>query len=131
MTHDPEIDQEHQEHLTLLEAIYQAVQLGQDCCVIHAKLHRLFEMVLANCETEERLMEIYSYPGHQEHTDRHEELLNNLLNLCVQTETQEGQLTLDKVHELASCFSRHVREHDLQLIQFVRRRQQRETLLFQ
>ena len=126
----PEIDEEHVTLLKTLQTIYQDIEHAEDINKIQAKLHFLFETALAHCETEERLMESYSYPESKVHADQHEELLNNVLNLRLKAEDQEEQLTLDMIHGIASWLSRHSWEYDLKLVQYIQHRRRQDSLLF-
>jgi hemerythrin len=128
--HFPEIDDEHAELLSILKAIYQDIQSGEDGQPLQAKLHHLFHVALNHCESEERLMESYHYPDSQDHADAHEELLNTVLNLRLKAEEQQEKLTLDMIHDILAWLNRHSWDYDLRLVQFIQQRQQRETLLF-
>jgi hemerythrin-like metal-binding protein len=126
----PEIDEEHADLLRILKAIYQDIQIGEDRHRLQSKLHLLFDSALSHCESEERLMESYGYPDYQEHADRHEELLNTVLNLHLKAEEQDGKLTLDMLHGIVVWLNHHFWDYDLKLAQFIQQRQHRETLLF-
>ncbi len=130
MTNCPEIDDGHTVLLNILEAIYQDIQQEGTRSRIQAKLHYLFDTVLSHCETEERLMERYSYPDSKAHTDHHEELLNNVLNLRLKAEEQDQKLTLDMIHGIATWLGQHAWDYDLELVKFIQYRQQQESLLF-
>jgi hemerythrin len=130
ITNFPEIDEEHAGLIKVLQSVYQDIQLGNNRIAIQSKLNYLFEAALSHCEHEERLMEAYGYPDLSLHADKHEELLNNVLNLRLKAEDCDVSLTLDMIHSIATWLGRHSWDDDQKFVQFLRQRQQRETLLF-
>ncbi len=130
MTNFPEIDEEHAALIKVLQSIYQDIQCKEERTRIQSKLNYLFEAALVHCEHEERLMEAYSYPDLKDHVDRHEELLNDVLNLRLKAEDRDVMLTLDMIHSIAAWLGRHSWDEDLKLVQFIQQRQQKDSLLF-
>jgi hemerythrin len=127
-TNFPEVDQEHQELLVILEALYRAILLNQSTSSVQTELDHLFRCALIHCETEEALMTTYNYPDHSVHGEQHEELLSKIFNLRLKTEQSQETLTLDVVYELATWLGRHIWDYDLKLVQFIQQRQQDEAL---
>lgn len=118
-TSHPQIDDEHQEILTILKQLYQDVILGESNDAMRSTLDTLFTVVLDHSEAEEALMQQYSYPEIRDHIDDHEVILSKVFNLRLRVEHHGLTLTKDIIHDLANCINKHTWNYDLAMVQYI------------
>jgi hemerythrin len=130
-THHRQIDADHRDLFNILAQLHRAIQLEPDGAEVGAILDHLFNAVIAHCEAEEALMEIYAYPDARAHTDQHEALLAKILRHRLRGHSPEATLSIDLAHDLAQGLSHHIWAYDLNLVQFVQNQQQTNRCLDQ
>ncbi len=77
----PEIEQQHQELLNLVNELNDAVKNKEPREEIYRRIDKVIAYTYFHFSTEERLMALSGYPGTETHKEMHEQLIQDALRL--------------------------------------------------
>jgi len=106
-----EVDHEHQELITLINALHAASQSGGKAAIADF-LGELHSSIAAHFALEEKLMRGQRYPGFTEHKKDHEQLLDEIREIMDQAELGGSYDAARLATSLESWFSQHFRTQD-------------------
>jgi len=81
------IDSDHQNLINIVNELYTAADLKQDCDILEDILQRLFDYTSEHFEREEEMMKLTGYPGFENHKKQHKKLLERVV--CLQASLAE------------------------------------------
>ena len=107
-----EIDEQHKELVSLLNALHQAVveHHGSDAC--NDILRRLVEYTRIHFAVEESLMRILAYPDFERHKGEHEALTAQVIDLQKRLASGKASITFELLHFLKVWLTKHILHSD-------------------
>ncbi len=115
----PEVDQEHQALIALINELYREMRKGGD---VGGFLGELYARIAAHFALEEKIMQALGYDRYREHKEDHERLLDELRDMM---DRYEDKAYLDDrvlAESLDAWFTEHFRTEDARFHSFLERR---------
>jgi hemerythrin len=116
------LDAQHELLVRLLNTLTGAVMEGRDQETLRTMLETFIVGTSRHFTTEERLMIGVKYPAYARHKAEHDALLERVVS--VQQQHASGQVSLDAslIAFLNEWLTQHIREADLRLASYLRRK---------
>ncbi|RMD70576.1 MAG: hemerythrin-like metal-binding protein [Gammaproteobacteria bacterium] len=116
----PEVDQEHQALIALINDLYREMRGGGD---VEGFLGELYAKIAAHFALEEKIMQALGYDRYREHKEDHERLLDELRDMM--DSYGEGHQLDDEAlaHSLDAWFTEHFKTEDARLHTYLMKRQ--------
>ena len=115
----PEIDEQHEQLIALVNRLHEALVGGGDKEVRDSLLSQLLDGARKHCAYEEELMLRYGYSDYQAHKSEHDRLVRNLADLIERYQNGELVLSIAVVMELKCWATIHIEKSDLPLGAFL------------
>lgn len=106
------LDKQHQQLVGLLNQLYEAMEAGKGREALKQVFDGLLRYTNEHFLTEESLMQLYGYPGVQEHRDKHEKMTRHVQDLVQQYEAGTLQHPVRITDFLKQWLARHIMETD-------------------
>lgn len=116
----PAIDDDHRALVTIINDLYEAIQVGCPRRILGRILSRLADYAGQHFTREEQIMRHLSYPDLAEHLRQHEELIGRLSQIVFEFETDQSSVAIHMIDLLRDWFEEHVEQHDAAFGRFVR-----------
>ncbi len=117
----PEIDQQHRRLVGLINELYDAMKEARGQEVLDYILGELQTYIQEHFATEERAMQVYGYPGYEEHVVEHRKLGAQVEELN-QLRQHGGAISTQKLMGfLCDWLREHLSETDRQFGQYIKR----------
>jgi hemerythrin len=105
-----DIDEQHQEIITCISSIKQAVAQQDRWSDVHLGFVNLADLAQIHFKVEESLMRILDYPRLAEHVEDHKQFLAVLKTLKERVLTTH--VSQDNIHSLHEWWEKHIQMHD-------------------
>ncbi|WP_051261510.1 bacteriohemerythrin [Desulfovibrio inopinatus] len=107
-----QIDEQHMVLVELLNSLYAAMKSGQGEAVLSGLLDDLVQYTVYHFDTEEKLMDRYSYPDKPAHRKEHEALKKQVADFVEQFKSGKVPMSNDILHFLKSWVVNHIKRSD-------------------
>lgn len=114
-----EIDQQHQNLLSLLRQLHGAIAPPTDLNHGQTILQEIVEETLNHFRAEEKLMGASNYPGYLGHRAAHQNLERDLEKVVSIVSTDATNFTLETVALLGKLILNHICEEDRPMVDFL------------
>ena len=121
LTGDPTVDNQHKQLFKLVNELHGAILGGHSQEVQGPTLKTLARYTVDHFGTEEGFMRSKGYPGLPEHQRKHEALVSRVSDLVAKFDKGELILPLTLSRFLSDWISHHIREEDIEMIQWLQR----------
>ncbi len=119
-TGDNLVDEQHQSLFSTINALNNAMLIGQGEILLEKTLQSLKDYTTIHFDTEEQFMLRHQYPGYANHKQQHEALKAKVLEFEHQHQQDLGQLTREVSHFLTDWLIHHIKDEDQKMIRFCR-----------
>lgn len=119
-TGNPSMDGEHGVQVSLIRALVQAIEAGQDTTAGAAILEQLTDYSDAHFMSEELLMRLASYDGYEEHVADHAKMIEALKCLGAEYRAGNTDLVADSARAALDFLLRHIETRDRQYSGWIR-----------
>jgi hemerythrin-like metal-binding protein len=113
--HNPLIDRDHQELITLVNDLHAAVSLGKEQAIIARVLDSLYNYTQEHFQREELLMEVINYTKIVPHLLQHKKLLERVVCLRNDLKTKPQTVAIETAELLKSWLISHINVSDKEL----------------
>ncbi|PLX76484.1 MAG: hemerythrin [Desulfuromonas sp.] len=124
----PEIDEQHHELINIINDLYESIKMGRSGSTVTVTLDRLVEYVESHFETEEEAMRKWSYPGYEEHREKHEDLRKKVHFLKDEQAGGREIATFELLNFLADWLKEHIAQVDREFGDFLHAKNTRNIL---
>ena len=106
------MDVEHRLQVSLVNAIEELVRQGSDRDLVGRTAAQLAEFTQAHFQSEEMMMRLYAYPGHEAHALEHARLVEQIGGVRHRLASAEPGAPLAAIQELRSWLADHIKSMD-------------------
>lgn len=106
-------DKQHEEIVTAINTLQQAVEAGKDRSVTAPLLSKLAALTIAHFQSEEAMMAASKYPGLMLHALKHQRLLDQLTAFQARHGRDSSPMNKHSLNFLRDWVSTHIRSDDL------------------
>ncbi|MEF8700148.1 MAG: bacteriohemerythrin [Candidatus Accumulibacter sp. UW26] len=110
--HIPEIDQQHQVLVSLLNQLHRAIRERHGKATSREILNRLAEYTRTHFALEERLMGATHYPGLELHRQQHQDLMEQVDQLQHKLNEEGIAISFELLHFLRNWLVQHINDSD-------------------
>jgi hemerythrin len=124
------IDQQHQELFRRMEKLVEATKNNEGKSVVSETIAFLEKYVIQHFDAEEQIQIASSYPEYDSHKGQHQQLLNDVVKLKREFETEGSNATMlvKSIASLGNWIQNHVKQKDKALAEYLRGRAKVGTL---
>lgn len=108
----PQIDQQHQELVRLLNELYESILARQGSRACRAVVDRLFAYTQDHFRVEENMMRRLGYPRLEVHKAKHQSLLKHVVGLLAKLDAGNTAISFELLHFLKLWLTKHITESD-------------------
>ena len=108
----PAFDKQHQQLITLINKLHEAMAAGHGNDVMGPLLNHLIEYTQFHFSSEEKLMEKYNYPTLAIHKQEHLKLTKQVIDFRTQFETGQSRISVQVMQFLKEWLIHHILETD-------------------
>ncbi|WP_395007370.1 bacteriohemerythrin [Undibacterium sp.] len=109
------IDCDHQNLIDIVNELYTAADLKQDCDILGDILQRLFDYTSEHFDREEEMMKLTGYPGFESHKMQHKKLLERVVRLQVSLAEKREYVAKETAELLKFWLTSHIYMADKEL----------------
>lgn len=113
-----EVDEQHRVLVGLLNELHDAVRHHHGTAKCREILNRLAEYTRVHFTVEESLMRLLNYPEFVDHKHRHEELIQQVVDLQHKLDAGKASISFELLHFLKVWLTKHISESDKRFGQF-------------
>ena len=106
------VDDQHKQLVAHLNNLYEAMQAGKGKKALDAVMNGLVQYTKEHFATEESLMKLYSFPGYEEHKQKHDKLAEHVLKLKQKFDTGEISSPIQITNFLKDWLTKHINGTD-------------------
>jgi hemerythrin len=107
------VEAEHRVQLELLNALREVLARGDDDRSSSATLlEQLYDYSEAHFLSEQLLMRLYAYPGHEEHVQEHDQLIEGLRSVMEEWARGEGEAAGNLLRQVEDWLLTHLSTTD-------------------
>jgi hemerythrin len=110
-----DVDHEHQQLISLINELYEQMQLSDDREKVLQLLEEILTQISAHFSLEEKFMRDREYDQYQDHKQDHELLLDELRDVMDAYELEGQYNDVELAMHLNAWFSEHFASHDARL----------------
>ena len=114
-----EVDDQHQKLISIMNSLFDAMQLGEGQAVVRAVLKELIDYTAYHFRMEEGLFRKYGYPELAAHKKEHEALAAAVEKFLVEFESGNKYITIDLLNFLSEWLFNHIQEVDKRYVAFL------------
>ena len=111
-THVQEIDNDHEKLFENANRLYEAIQSGEQRTLLGETLGFLIQYTKDHFEREEKLMEKYDYPETEKHREKHQLLINEVLEMDKRYRSREIEMDNEFINFLKDWVINHILTED-------------------
>lgn len=108
----PEIDQQHQELVGLLNELHESIVARRGSMACRAVVNRLVAYTQNHFLVEEDMMRRLGYPRLDVHKANHESLLKHVVGLLAKLDAGNTAISFELLHFLKLWLTKHIAESD-------------------
>jgi hemerythrin len=112
------IDEQHKTFFSIINRVYDTIQVVQNRKEVGAILKDLQEYVMHHFMTEESWMKMYSYPNIEDHKLEHEEATRTINKLILEYERDFQTVDVNLLNFLSHWLQRHILQADMKYIPY-------------
>ena len=114
------IDDQHMKFFSLINTLFDAVQVVEDREVTGSILKELQEYFVFHFKTEESWMKLYNYPDISKHNIEHSEAINKVNKLVLEYERGYQTVDIELLKFLSNWLQNHILQVDMKYIPYFR-----------
>lgn len=114
-----QIDEQHKQLVSWINQFHEAMREGKSSQVAGDILQKLVDYTHYHFQTEESLLEQYSYPGYIAHKAKHQELIKQVKEFQDKLNKSPIGLSVPMMEFLKSWLLDHIKDADKQYSQFL------------
>jgi hemerythrin len=124
------IDRQHQELFRRMEKLVEATKRDEGKGIVSETIAFLEKYVIQHFDAEEQIQIANSYPEYDSHKHQHQQLLNDVVKLKREFETEGANATMlvKSIASLGNWIQNHVKQSDKALAEYLRDRAKVGTL---
>jgi hemerythrin len=118
------IDRQHQELFRRMEKLVEATKRDEGKGIVSETIAFLEKYVIQHFDAEEQIQIANSYPEYDSHKHQHQQLLNDVVKLKREFETEGANATMlvKSIASLGNWIQNHVKQYDKALAEYLRGR---------
>ncbi|MCP5196677.1 MAG: bacteriohemerythrin [Gammaproteobacteria bacterium] len=109
---DPTIDQQHQQLVSMINALHKAMLAGQGKSAIGDLLDRLIQYTAQHFQYEEERMEAGHYPELNAHRKKHADLVSKVLDIQKKMQSGKHLVEMETMRFLKAWLTEHIQHSD-------------------
>ncbi|HRY16332.1 MAG TPA: bacteriohemerythrin, partial [Candidatus Competibacteraceae bacterium] len=109
---DPEIDQQHQQLINMINALHEAMLVGKGKNVMGKLLDQLIQYTAQHFKYEEGRMEAGHYPDLAEHRKKHAGLVSKVLEIQKKMKSGKHLVEMETMRFLKAWLTEHIQRSD-------------------
>jgi len=119
---DPEIDQQHQKLVRMINALHEAMLVGKGKSVMGKLLDELIEYTAQHFKYEEERMEAGHYPDLAEHRKKHADLVSKALEIQKKVKSGKHMVEMETMRFLKAWLTEHIQRSDKKYAPYIQRK---------
>lgn len=118
---DPEIDQQHQQLISIINSLHEAMLDGKGRSVISNLVDQLIQYTVQHFKYEEERMEIGHYPELAEHRKKHADLVSKALDIQKKVKSGKHLIEMETMKFLKMWLTEHIQRSDKKYAPYIQR----------